>query len=107
VVVPHELAPELDELDVLAIELAHDARAPRLRETTELLSDIDFLHDRSSSPLTSLRFAMKRAQYPECNRGEQLYCSEFHGRVLLAPLWRGGHDRPRMFLRCVKQPTVR
>ena len=44
VVVPHELAHELDEPDVLAVELADDARAPVLRELRELLGKVHLLH---------------------------------------------------------------
>jgi len=45
VVVPHELALELDELHVLAVELADDARTPVLRELPELLGEVYLLHE--------------------------------------------------------------
>jgi hypothetical protein len=41
--VPDELALELDQLDVLAVELRHDPRAPALVEARELLGQVDSL----------------------------------------------------------------
>jgi hypothetical protein len=44
VVVPDELPLELRQLHVLSVELAHDARAPVLRDALQRGGQIDFLH---------------------------------------------------------------
>ena len=87
---PDELTLELDELDVLAIELADDARAPRLREAGELLCDVDLVHAHSLPPGVSWTTALERVQDPERERREQLYGSEFHVGSSLRRLWRSG-----------------
>jgi hypothetical protein len=43
VVMPHELALELRELDVLAVQLADDPRAPLFRELLEFLGEVHLL----------------------------------------------------------------
>ena len=44
--VPHEFALEFDELDKLAIQLTDDSRAPVFVQESELLAEIDLVHDR-------------------------------------------------------------
>ena len=44
VVMPHELADELDELDVLAVQLADDSGRPVIGERGELRCEGDFVH---------------------------------------------------------------
>ena len=45
VLMPDELATELDELDVLPVQLANDLRAPVVVEEGELFSDVHLVHD--------------------------------------------------------------
>ncbi len=42
--VPHEVAFELRELNVLTVELADDARAPMVCEVVQLLGEIHLVH---------------------------------------------------------------
>ena len=42
--VPHELALNLDQLDQLTVELAHDLGEPAVFEQTEFLGEIDLFH---------------------------------------------------------------
>src|SRR4051812_2512422 len=44
VVVPDELAQELDQLDVLAVQVPDDLRTPALVEPRELLAEIHLVH---------------------------------------------------------------
>src|SRR5207253_2929756 len=46
VMMPHELAFDLDELDVAVVELAHDLRAPVLVELPEFLGQVHATHAR-------------------------------------------------------------
>jgi len=43
VMVPDELAFKLGELDVLAVQLANDTRAPMFSELLEFLGEVDFV----------------------------------------------------------------
>ena len=43
-VVPHELAPKLHELELVVVHLSDDARRPVLGELRELLTEIDWSH---------------------------------------------------------------
>ncbi len=42
--VPNELALELHQLDLLAVQFAHDLRAPIVTEERQLIAEVDFLH---------------------------------------------------------------
>src|SRR5271170_6396636 len=44
-VMPHEFALKLDQLDVLSVELAHDFGRPMILESGELLRHVDLVHD--------------------------------------------------------------
>ena len=44
VVVPDEFALQLDELDVLAVQVAHDARVPIIVDARELFGEINLVH---------------------------------------------------------------
>jgi len=54
VMVPDELPLELDELDVLPIQLADDARLPPLGKGLERAGDVHFFHGRESTRLLSM-----------------------------------------------------
>ncbi len=43
-VVPHEVALDFDQLDVLAVELADDPRAPTLVKLGQLFGEVNLLH---------------------------------------------------------------
>jgi hypothetical protein len=45
VVVPDERPVELDQLDLLAVQLADDRRLPRVAERRQLLAEVHLLHD--------------------------------------------------------------
>jgi hypothetical protein len=47
VVVPDELAADLDHLDLHVVEVAHDAWRPRLVEVPELVGEVDDVHEAS------------------------------------------------------------
>jgi hypothetical protein len=44
VMVPHEVACELRDLDLLAVELTDDARAPMVHEEAQLLREVHLVH---------------------------------------------------------------
>lgn len=46
--VPHEFALKLHQLDELTVELANDSGAPMLFQQSELCAEIDLLHCRAS-----------------------------------------------------------
>src|SRR6201999_93097 len=53
VVVPYEVAPQLDQLHVLAIQLTNDPRAPSFCKSRECVFEPNLLHRRDSSVLTT------------------------------------------------------
>src|SRR5713226_10555254 len=48
VVVPNERPLKFDELDLLAVQLAHDLGTPVLPERTKLINKIDLFHDNAA-----------------------------------------------------------
>ena len=69
VVMPHELAFELRELDVLAVQLADDPRAPALRELLELLGEVHLLGpDVAHARLPAVSVQRRRVSAVRCNR---------------------------------------
>jgi len=55
VVVPDERPLKLDQLDLLAVQLADDFRLPLLAELRQLLGQVDFFHESSESPSPECR----------------------------------------------------
>ena len=53
VLVPDELARDLDQLDLIAVELADHLGAPMIGEASELLGQIDLIHGSSPCPPTT------------------------------------------------------
>jgi hypothetical protein len=53
---PHESAGELDELDVLPVELTNDFRIPVGGEEGELLCEVDGVHDEPESSMPESPF---------------------------------------------------